>query len=50
MIVFMPSMAGDQLQAPPSPRDGDDAPIHVERPQVCIIGICCALAEYLVFS
>lgn len=32
-ILGLKSMAGDQLQAPPSPRDGDDAPIHVERPQ-----------------
>ncbi|KAH6776713.1 cation-chloride co-transporter 1 [Perilla frutescens var. hirtella] len=32
-ILGLKSMTGDQLQAPPSPRDGDDATIHVERPK-----------------
>ncbi|KAI3466863.1 hypothetical protein Pfo_023526 [Paulownia fortunei] len=32
-ILGLKSMAGDQIQAPSSPRDGDDVPINVERPQ-----------------
>ncbi|KAK6154836.1 hypothetical protein DH2020_009084 [Rehmannia glutinosa] len=35
-ILGLKSMAGDQIQAPSSPRDGDDAPINIERPQLQI--------------
>ncbi|KAL2252106.1 UNVERIFIED_CONTAM: Cation-chloride cotransporter 1 [Sesamum indicum] len=32
-ILGLKSMAGDQIQAPSSPRDGDDVPINIEPPK-----------------
>ncbi|XP_042060037.1 cation-chloride cotransporter 1-like isoform X1 [Salvia splendens] len=32
-ILGLKSMASDQQQAPSSPRDGEDAPIHIEHPK-----------------
>ncbi|KAK4421052.1 Cation-chloride cotransporter 1 [Sesamum alatum] len=32
-ILGLKSMAGDQIQAPSSPRDGEDAPINIEPPK-----------------